>query len=60
RERMFSEVYTAEQQAGSLSSEWAQTLGLPEGIAVAVGEFDCHMGAVGAGAGAHDLVKVIG
>lgn len=60
RERMFNEVYTAEQQAGTLSSEWAQTLGLPEGIAVAVGEFDCHMGAVGAGAGAHDLVKVIG
>ncbi|MGY5708420.1 ribulokinase [Vibrio cincinnatiensis] len=60
RERMFDEVYTAEQRAGNLSAEWAQKLGLPAGIAVAVGEFDCHMGAVGAGAGAHDLVKVIG
>ncbi|WGY48237.1 ribulokinase [Vibrio sp. ABG19] len=60
RARMFSQVYTAEQQAGQLSTQWAETLGLPAGIAVAVGEFDCHMGAVGAGAGANDLVKVIG
>lgn len=60
RERMFDRVYTADQEAGRLSAEWAQRFGLPEGIAVAIGEFDCHMGAVGAGAGAHDLVKVIG
>ena len=60
RERMSNEVYSADQLAGRLSDEWAETLGLPAGIAVAVGEFDCHMGAVGAGAGAHDLVKVIG
>ena len=60
RERMFTHVYTADQPAGVLTKEWARKLGLPEGIAIAVGEFDCHMGAVGAGAGAHDLVKVIG
>ncbi|STQ75370.1 ribulokinase [Grimontia hollisae] len=60
RERMFDQVYTSDQQAGLLSTEWAERLGLPEGIAVAIGEFDCHMGAVGAGAGEHDLVKVIG
>ncbi|WP_158174706.1 ribulokinase [Grimontia hollisae] len=60
RERMFDQVYTSDQQAGVLSTEWAERLGLPEGIAVAIGEFDCHMGAVGAGAGEHDLVKVIG
>lgn len=60
RERMFDSVYTSDQQAGLLSGEWAERFGLPEGIAVAIGEFDCHMGAVGAGAGEHDLVKVIG
>lgn len=60
RDRMFTEVFTSDQAAGHLSKAWAEKLGLPEGIAIAIGEFDCHMGAVGAGAGAHDLVKVIG
>lgn len=60
RDRMFDAVYTADQQAGLLTAEWAERFGLPDGIAVAIGEFDCHMGAVGAGAGEHDLVKVIG
>ncbi|WP_277206457.1 ribulokinase [Vibrio misgurnus] len=60
RERMFSEVFTADQAAGYLSQSWAEQLGLTVGITIAIGEFDCHMGAVGAGAGAHDLVKVIG
>ncbi|MGX9522993.1 ribulokinase [Vibrio mediterranei] len=60
RERMFTEVFTSDQTAGYLSQGWAEKLGLPEGIAIAIGEFDCHMGAVGAGAGANDLVKVIG
>ncbi|NIY91496.1 ribulokinase [Vibrio diazotrophicus] len=60
RDRMFDEVYTSEDVAGYLTQEWADKLGLPAGLAIAVGEFDCHMGAVGAGAGKHDLVKVIG
>ncbi|MDW6002537.1 ribulokinase [Vibrio mangrovi] len=60
RERMYHDVYTADQVAGYLTEAWAEQLGLEAGIAIAVGEFDCHMGAVGAGAGAHDLVKVIG
>lgn len=60
RERYSKVVYTADQQAGILSNEWAEKLGLKAGIAIAIGEFDCHMGAVGAGAREHDLVKVIG
>lgn len=60
RERMFNCVYTSDQKAGDLTSEWAESLGLPVGIVIAIGEFDCHMGAVGAGAKEHDLVKVIG
>lgn len=60
RERMFDKVYTADEKAGELTAEWAEKLGLQPGIAIAIGEFDCHMGAVGAGAGAADLVKVMG
>ncbi|MCM2678226.1 ribulokinase [Echinimonas agarilytica] len=60
RERMFDQVYASDEKAGELSQEWADKLGLPAGIAIAIGEFDCHMGAVGAGAGSYDLVKVIG
>ncbi len=44
RERMFTQVYTADELAGYLTPEWAEKLGLPAGIAVAIGAFDCHMG----------------
>ena len=38
----------------------AKKVGLPAGIAVAVGAFDAHMGAVGAGIKPGTLVKIIG
>lgn len=60
REHYSQEVYTSDKEAGKLSKEWSDILGLPEGISVAVGAFDCHMGAVGAGARTNDLVKVMG
>lgn len=53
-------VYNASQRAGTLTDEWAERLGLPEGIPVAVGAFDAHLGAVGAGIDDGTLVKVIG
>jgi L-ribulokinase len=51
---------TSDQSAGTLTAEWASRLGVRAGIAVAVGAFDAHLGAVGAGAGPYVLTKVMG
>ncbi|MGE5608231.1 MAG: ribulokinase [Bacillota bacterium] len=53
-------AYTIAEPAGMLSAEWAGKFSLPEGIPVAVGAFDAHLGAVGAGIGDGTLVKVMG
>lgn len=60
RERLYTDTYTSDTSAGGLISEWAKKLGIPEGIAVTVGAFDPHMGAVGAGITNKTFVKVIG
>jgi L-ribulokinase len=53
-------AYTIAEPAGTLCAQWAGKLGLPEGIPVAVGAFDAHLGAVGAGVGEGTLVKIMG
>jgi len=60
RPRLYDRVYTADHRAGTLSPEWARKLGLSPSVAVAVGAFDAHMGAVGAGIAPGTLVKIIG
>jgi len=60
RERLYTTAQTADVPAGTLTAEWAARLGLPEGIAVATGAFDVHMGAVAAGIAEGTLVKVLG
>jgi L-ribulokinase len=60
RDRLYEETYTVETEAGKLTQQWAQKLGLPAGIPVAVGAFDAHLGAVGSGIGPGKLVKIIG
>ncbi len=60
RERLYSETYTSDISAGGLSGEWADLLGLKEGIPVSVGAYDAHMGAVGAGVKPGTFVKIIG
>lgn len=60
RARLPTRAYTADHMAGRLCPEWAVRLGLPAGIPIAVGAFDAHLGAVGAGVGRGRMVKIIG
>ena len=60
RDRLYSSAYTADIPAGKLCPLWSKMLGLREGLAVAVGAFDAHMGAVGAGCSTGKLAKILG
>ena len=60
RYRYATAAVASNQKAGELTAEVAKKVGLPAGIPVAVGAFDAHMGAVGAGCGKGTLVKIIG
>jgi L-ribulokinase len=53
-------TYAIDTEAGKLTKEWAEKLGIPTGIPVAMGAFDAHLGAVGSGIGEGTLVKIIG
>lgn len=58
--RMPQKHYGCTQAAGRLSAEWAQRLGLKEGIPVGAGNIDSHSGAVGAGVGHRTMVLNFG
>ncbi|MFN0128359.1 MAG: ribulokinase [Verrucomicrobiales bacterium] len=60
RDRLYTSASTADQPAGRLTAEWAAHLGLREGVLVAGGAFDVHMGAVAAGIAEGILIKVLG
>ncbi len=60
RTKLKDQAYTIDTAVGGLSKYWAGRTGLPEGIPVAVGAFDAHLGAVGAGISPGTLVKIIG
>ena len=53
-------VHPATHPAGTLVDEWADRLGLPADIPVAMGALDAPLGAIGAGIDEGTLVKIIG
>ena len=60
REHLFEETSASDVKIGNLTAEWAERLGLTTGVAVGVGAFDCHFGAVGAEIKPKTFVRVIG
>jgi len=60
KESFGRDTFTSDTPFGTLSSEWASKLGLRQDTVVAVGAFDAHMGAVGGGIGANQILKVMG
>lgn len=60
RDRLYNETFTVDKPAGNLREDIANRLGLKAGIPVAVGAFDSHLGAIGAGIKENSIVKIIG
>jgi L-ribulokinase len=60
RSRLCPRVQAVDRAVGMLTADWAGKTGLSAGIPVAVGAFDAHLGAIGAGVGIGTLVKIIG
>jgi L-ribulokinase len=60
RDRLYKDTFTSDTEAGTLSDEWAERLGLPSGIKVGVGSFDAHQGAIGGEIKPYHLIKVMG
>jgi L-ribulokinase len=60
RRQMGGEYLTSDKLAGNLSAEWAEKLGLCEGIPIPVGAFDAHWDAIGSNIHEGDVVNVVG
>ena len=60
RDRLYQKAHDAMTPSGMLCPQWAEKLGLPAGIPIAIGEFDVHYGAIGSGVAEGVLVKAMG
>ncbi len=60
RAKLYDKTYTSDVKVGTLTTEWAQKFGLSADVAVGVGGFDCHFGAVGGEVTPNVLARAIG
>ncbi len=60
RDHLYDETATSDEAVGTLTSEWAERLGLSTDVVVGVSAFDCHMGAVGGECTPNVLARAIG
>ncbi len=60
RQRLYTETYTVDKQAGIISAEWAEKLGLPHDVVIGTGAFDAHLGAIGGEIKPYYLCKIVG
>ena len=60
RAKLYDKTFTSDVKVGTLTPEWAEKLGLSVSVAVGVGGFDCHFGAVGGEVTPNVLARSIG
>ncbi|UCH13783.1 MAG: ribulokinase [Bacteroidales bacterium] len=60
REKLYTDTYTVDEQAGKITVEWAEKLGLPKDVIIGVGAFDAHLGAVGGEVKPYYMCKIVG
>ena len=60
KNRLYTKTYTSNVKFGDLSESWARKLGLSKEVAVGVGAFDAHLGAIGGEIKPYYLTKIIG
>jgi L-ribulokinase len=59
-DNLYTDTQTSDKKVGNLTQEWANKLGLTTNVAIGVGAFDCHMGAVGGEVTPNVLARAIG
>jgi len=60
RSKLYDKTFTSDVKIGYLTTEWAEKLGLSTDVAIGVGGFDCHFGAVGGEVTPNVLARAIG
>lgn len=60
RSRLYTQTFTADKCAGTITPDFAARLGLPADTQVGVGSIDAHVGAVGASIAPNVLTRIMG